>query len=172
MGFVDSSACLARIALPSATRQPPAGAGHQNRKLVRHRHFASRGRVFMRGAVFASHCPRWADSAKLAHVCWTGSSGGHHPSPDDRPTSYSTRRQISLGGLLYGRQFHCRPSLRRPGLFMPRVSRVLGTRSPPLASYLAQCAQRRTQGLAVPRSGFASDRCSRHWAGRGCGHGS
>ncbi len=55
-----------------------------------------------------------------------------------RPTSCSKRRRISLGGLRYGRQFHCRPALRRPGLFMPRLSRVLGTRSPPLASYLAQ----------------------------------
>ncbi len=38
----------------------------------------------------------------------------------------------------YGRQFHCRPSLCRPGLSMPRVNRTLGTRSPPLASYLVQ----------------------------------
>ena len=38
----------------------------------------------------------------------------------------------------YGRQFHCRPSLRRPGLSMPTLILSLGTRSPPLPSYLAQ----------------------------------
>jgi hypothetical protein len=61
----------------------------------------------------------------------------------------------------YGRQFHCRPALRRPTLSMPRLSPALGTRSPPLASYLAQCAQRRMRGLAVPRSRASSSRCSR-----------
>ena len=49
-----------------------------------------------------SHCQRRADSAKLAHVCRSGSSGGHHPSPDDRPTSYSTGRPNSLGGAATG----------------------------------------------------------------------
>ena len=105
----------------------------------------------MRVIGLALHCPRRADSARLAHVCWSGSSGGHHPSPDDRPTSCSTRRPISLGGLRYGRQFHCRPSLRRPGLSMPRLIPSLGTRSPPSTSYLAQLCPTRTA-----RSGSAA----------------
>ncbi len=109
----------------------------------------------MRVVEIALHCQRRADSAKLFHECRSGSSDGHHPSPDDRPTSYSTGRQISLGGLRCGRQFHCRTSLRRPGLFTPPVNRALGTRSPPLASYLVQCAQPQRKGLAVPHSSAA-----------------
>jgi hypothetical protein len=37
----------------------------------------------------ALHCPRRADSAKLAHVCWSGSSGGHHPSPGTAQPLYA-----------------------------------------------------------------------------------
>jgi hypothetical protein len=62
------------------------------------------------------------------------------------PTSVCSRRPSASGGLRCGRQFHCRPALRRPGLSMPRLILSLGTRSPPLASYLAQCAQRELRG--------------------------
>ncbi len=131
---------------PASTRvlrhEPLARAQVEFRKLVVHRHFASRSRVLMRVVGLALHCPQRTDSAKLAHVSWSGSSGGHHPWPDDRPTSFSTRRPISLCGTATG--VNCIVALRAavPGLSMPRVSRALATRSPPLASYLAQGAQR------------------------------
>ncbi len=138
--------------LVASFRQSRAASRARRQELESHKLFAASSRALRRVVVLVSHCPQRADSAKLAHVCGSGSSGGHHPSPDDRPTSCSTRRPISLGGLRCGRQFHCRPSLRRPGLSMPRVTCVLGTRSPPWASYLAQCAQLQRMGLAVPCS--------------------
>jgi hypothetical protein len=111
--------------------------------------------------VLVLHCPRRADSAKLAQVCGSGSSGGHHPSPGDRPTSCSTRRPISLRGAATGVNFIVALRVSVPGLSMPRVTRALGTRSPPLAPDLAQCAQRRMRGLAVPCSCTSINRCSR-----------
>jgi len=126
-------------------RKPRARAQDVFRKLDAHRHSVLRDRVPMRVVGLALHCPRRADSAKLAHECRSGSSDGHHPSQDDRPTSYSTRRPISLGGLRCGRQFHCRPSLRRPGLSVPRVTRTLGTKCLPATSYLAQGCPTRSE---------------------------
>ncbi len=61
------------------------------------------------------------------------------------PTNCSTRRPISLRGAATG--VNCIVALRvtAPGLSMPRVTRVLGTRSPPVASYLGQLCPTATE---------------------------
>jgi hypothetical protein len=58
-------------------------------KRASHRHFASRGRFLLRVVELALHCRRRADSAKLARVCGSGSSGGHHPSLGTAQPLYS-----------------------------------------------------------------------------------
>jgi hypothetical protein len=68
----------------------------------------------------------------------------------------------------YGRQFHCRPSLRRPGLFTPPVNRALGTKCLPVTFYLVQgCPTRaarsgRTTFVRIEQSLFTAvpPRCS------------
>jgi hypothetical protein len=91
--------------LRASRRKPSARAYADYRKLASHRYSAPTRRVLMRVVGLALHCPRRADRTKLAHVCGSGSSGGHHPSPDDRPTSYFTRRPISLCGAATGVNF-------------------------------------------------------------------
>ncbi len=75
-------------------RKRPAVLRVSTNELASHRRSASGGRVLLRVAGVAVHCQRKADSAKLAHVCWSGSSDGHHPylgtaqpaAPNDGPS--------------------------------------------------------------------------------------
>jgi hypothetical protein len=70
-------------------RKPMARAQVVLRKLVVRRHFALRVRVDVRVVGLALQCPQRADSAKLAHVGWSGRSGGHHPSPGTAQPLYA-----------------------------------------------------------------------------------
>ncbi len=80
------------------------------------------------------------------------------------PTSVCSRRPSASGGLRCGRQFHCRPSLRRPGLSMPRLILSLGTKCHPSAFYRRVLAQRELWALAVPllrtSSSLGSQQCN------------
>ncbi len=78
-----------RIAPSAGGRKPKKRMRSWRLELASHRHFALRNRVLLRVVGLALHCPRRADSAKLVHVCWSGRSGGHDPSPDTAQPLYA-----------------------------------------------------------------------------------
>jgi hypothetical protein len=78
-----------RIAQSAGGRKPMKRMRSWHPELASHRHFALRNRVLLRVVGLALHCPRRADSAKLIHVCGSGSSGGHHPSPGTAQPLYA-----------------------------------------------------------------------------------
>ena len=159
--FGNSVRHRSRIALRTLRRQSAA------RELVAlcehggHRCFTAAGRVPLRVVGLALHCPQRADSAKLVHVCGSGSSGGHHPSPGTAQPLYAADGHLLPAAYAAGAHSIVTLRISVPGLSMPRVTRALGTRSPPSTSYLAQGAQPQRLGLAVPRSRASGSRGSR-----------